>query len=274
MALTINHQTNDISNSTGTITINGVVVGGDNTPIIWSGNRGLFGGGDTGSASNVIDYVTIATTGNATDFGDLTVARHSPAACSDGIYGLFGGGFIPADPTGSASNVIDYVTIATLANATDFGDLTEAQYGPAACSNGTYGLFGGGLDGSAINVINYVTIATTGNATDFGDLTAARYGLAACSNGTYGLFGGGWGGSISNVIDYVTISTTGNATDFGDLTVVKYGPAACSDLTYGIFGGGSTSNVIDYVTIATPANATDFGDLTVARTSPAACSGD
>ena len=40
---------------------------------------GLFGGGNTGSASNVIDYVTIASTGNATDFGDLTVAREAVA---------------------------------------------------------------------------------------------------------------------------------------------------------------------------------------------------
>ncbi len=38
-----------------------------------AGSRGLFGGGSTPSDSNVIDYVTIATTGDATDFGDLTM---------------------------------------------------------------------------------------------------------------------------------------------------------------------------------------------------------
>ena len=31
------------------------------------GRRRVFGGGD----SNVMDYITIASTGNATDFGDL-----------------------------------------------------------------------------------------------------------------------------------------------------------------------------------------------------------
>jgi hypothetical protein len=38
--------------------------------------RGVFSGGlSTGFViSNVIDYITIATTGNATDFGDLTVS--------------------------------------------------------------------------------------------------------------------------------------------------------------------------------------------------------
>ena len=45
-------------------------------------SRGVFGGGFTGSYSNVLDYVTIQTAGNATDFGDLTVARDGLAACS------------------------------------------------------------------------------------------------------------------------------------------------------------------------------------------------
>ena len=36
--------------------------------------RGVFGGGLTPSNVNTIDYVTIASTGNANDFGDLTQA--------------------------------------------------------------------------------------------------------------------------------------------------------------------------------------------------------
>ncbi|KKN04858.1 hypothetical protein LCGC14_1093090, partial [marine sediment metagenome] len=35
--------------------------------------RGIFGGG-SGAAENIIDYITIGSTGNATDFGDLTVS--------------------------------------------------------------------------------------------------------------------------------------------------------------------------------------------------------
>ena len=50
-----------------------------------AGDRGIFGGGYTGSASNVIDYITISTPGNATDFGDLTVAREGNDATSDGL---------------------------------------------------------------------------------------------------------------------------------------------------------------------------------------------
>ena len=141
----------------------------------WYGSRGLFGGGrDVSSVrTNVIDYVTISTPSNAVDFGDLTVARNNLASCSDGTYGLFGGGY--------NSNVIDYVTIATTGNAIDFGDLTVGRYDLASCSDGTYGLFGGGRNSGFSNVIDYVTIATPGNATDFGDLTVARDGVASCS---------------------------------------------------------------------------------------------
>jgi len=39
----------------------------------------VFGGGSTGSNSDVMDYITIATEGNATEFGELTVARNSLA---------------------------------------------------------------------------------------------------------------------------------------------------------------------------------------------------
>jgi len=151
----------------------------DLSGIVQASGRGLFGGGSAGANSNVIDYVTISTTGNAVDFGDLTVARHALASCSNSTRGLFGGG---AD-----SNIIDYVTISTTGNAVDFGDLTVARGALASCSNSTRGLFGGGVTGTRIDVIDYVTISTTGNAVDFGDLTVARHYLAACSNSHGGL---------------------------------------------------------------------------------------
>jgi hypothetical protein len=50
--------------------------------------RATWGGGYTPSASNVLDYVTIATTGNAADFGDLTAAKTSNCACSDANGGV------------------------------------------------------------------------------------------------------------------------------------------------------------------------------------------
>ena len=92
---------------------------------------------------------------------------------------MFGGG-----TDGSNSNVIDYITISSTGNATDFGNLSTARNSLAATSNGTTGrgVFGGGYDGSASDVIDYITISSTGDATDFGNLSVARYNLGATSD--------------------------------------------------------------------------------------------
>jgi len=94
-----------------------------------STTRSVFSGGWSNSAVNVLDYVTTASTGNATDFGDLTIARDYVAGASSDTRGVTGGG------TTSGSNVIDYVTIASAGNAIDFGDLLSSENDLAACSN-------------------------------------------------------------------------------------------------------------------------------------------
>ena len=49
----------------------------------------MGGGVPDGSTSvNTIDYVEIATTGNAKDFGDLVTATQGSGACSNGHGGL------------------------------------------------------------------------------------------------------------------------------------------------------------------------------------------
>lgn len=48
--------------------------------------RGVFGGGDTGGGGsdlNNIDYITINSLGNASDFGDLTANKKTLAACAN-----------------------------------------------------------------------------------------------------------------------------------------------------------------------------------------------
>jgi len=193
-------------------------------------NRGVFGGGAYDNNGiygyrNTIDYIDITSPGNATDFGDLTVAREDLAATSNGAdnKGVFAGG--KADS--GLVNTIDYITIPTPGNAHNFGHLTAARYMLAATSNGANNkcVFGGGLstDGRT-NTIDYVDISSSGNATYFGDLTVARYGLAATSNGANNkcVFAGGDADSgLVNTIDYITIPTPGNAHDFGDLTVAR-----------------------------------------------------
>lgn len=233
--------------------------------------RGLFGGGRTPTYVNTIDYITISSTGNALDFGDLIQSRGLNAACSSNIRGVFGGGYQPN------SNTVDYVTITSTSNAQDFGDLTQARHGISGCSSTTRGLFASGFPSpTTTNIIDYVIISSIGNATDFGDLTLSRYQLSTCSSGTRALFGGGnTGPTVYNTIDYVTIATTANAIDFGDLTQARNGGSGCSSSTRGIFGGGitpSVTNTIDFITIASIGNAQDFGDLTQARWGIMSCS--
>ena len=54
----------------------------------YAGGRGVFGTGYNNNNTSNIDYVTIDTLGNATDFGDLTVARSLLGSCSNGHGGL------------------------------------------------------------------------------------------------------------------------------------------------------------------------------------------
>ena len=76
---------------------------------------------------------------------------------------------------------LDYITISTLGNAQDFGDVTQSRYQLDSTSNRTdeRGVSGGG---SGFNIIDYITISTPGNAQDFGDLTVGRFGVGASSN--------------------------------------------------------------------------------------------
>jgi hypothetical protein len=242
-----------------------------------AGARGVFGGGQAGPANtNTIEYITISSTGNSQDFGDLFQTRRLVSSCSSSTRGLFGGGYAPG-----FINTIDFITISSTGNAADFGDLTQSRYGPSACSNSTRGIFSGGNSPSvpapgASNVIDYVTISSTGNAQDFGDTTVARWYNSSSSSSTRGIIAGGVTPAASNVIDYITISTLGNAQDFGDLTQARYGITSCANATRALFAGGqnpsSYFNTIDYITISTLGNAVNFGSLTVTRGYGSSCS--
>ena len=132
---------------------------------------------------NNLEYITTANAGNATDFGDTTLARGQFAACSDATRGLFVGGY--GTFTNNRTDTIDYITIQTAGNATDFGDLSQNLIRMGATSNATRGVIGGGFtttgSSTRVNTVEYVTIQSPGNATDLGDLAAINYGLSAFS---------------------------------------------------------------------------------------------
>jgi len=235
-------------------------------------SRGIFASGydSGGNDRNDIQYVTISSTGNAFDFGDLTTTRRGASVTSNSTRGVAAAGSGP-------SNVIDYFTIASTGNAQDFGDTIVSTDFRGGCSSSTRSVFAGGYVAPAfVNSIDYITTSTTGNAQDFADLTAVRgTGLGTFANSTRGIFGGGnlGGGATSNVIDFITIATLGNASDFGDLSAGKYNIASCSSSTRGLFAGGNpTTNTIEYITILTTGNAQDFGDLTNSRNASGALS--
>ena len=87
-----------------------------------------------GAAVNTIDYVTIATLGNALDFGDLTEVIYAAQHVSDSLRGVRMGGVTPNDTT------IDFITIPTTGNAHDFGELLSTHKEGAGLSNAHGGL--------------------------------------------------------------------------------------------------------------------------------------
>ena len=102
--------------------------------------RGLIANGyqpsPTGGVVNTAEFLTIATIGNSTEFGDTTQARYSTfgSSCSRTRMVCLGGYVAP-----TTVNTIDSLTITTTGNAVDFGDLSTAG-GPTSTSNGHGGL--------------------------------------------------------------------------------------------------------------------------------------
>ena len=186
-----------------------------------------------------------------------------------GTRGIILGGESPS--TGNR-DIIEYITIETLGNTQDFGNLVYSRRGGTSnCGSRVRALIGGGYTGpSDASGIDFFAFATLGNATDFGDLTSNTHSGSACSTNTRGLFTGGYTGSgtVTNNICYVTIAETGNAVDYGELSDEKYsGAFGGATQTRGVFGGGSVpsspngTNSIEFISLQSYGGAQDFGDL-------------
>ena len=204
--------------------------------------RGIYGGSRYSTTavnnSSLIEFVTMASTGSGSNFGNLITGRGAMGTCSSPTRGIFAGGGTSSPVV--VSNSIEYVTIQTLGDSQDFGDLSGAALDPyGGVSSTTRGLLSGIFPAvPATNIIEFITIATLGNATDFGDLTVARSGSAKMSNSVRGVFAKGRGGSSPytyyNTIDFVTIASTGNASDFGDATSAQWSTSGFSDAHGGL----------------------------------------
>ena len=145
--------------------------------------RGVFLGGFLQPGNtDIIDFVTISTQGNAADFGDLLAEINlARTGVSNSVRGLV---------KQRSGGVIDYITIATLGNAVEFG--TAGTYRVSSgTSSPTRGIFSGGYSSpnpqAPGDTIDYVQIMSTGDTVDFGDLTQGRAYCVSVSNGHGGL---------------------------------------------------------------------------------------
>lgn len=197
------------------------------------------------------------------------------AAAAPGMHGSRGFSI-----GGHGKTSIDVYNIASLGNATDFGDQLGSYSGAGGtCSNITRGIYSGA---GSTNVIEYINCASAGDGTDFGDKRTATSAPFGVSNGIRGIMAGSITSTGETEIDYITIAAPdgGNAAEFGDLLDGRGMGGRGEDATRGIFMGGSHDdntgeNTISYVTTATLGNATDFsGDRTVAYAFSGGCGGN
>ena len=237
----------------------------DTTP----GARGLFTGGYASGASSPkttdkINYVNIASTGNAQEFGTLSSGANQdivPCGASR-TRGVFRNG-------NSAS--MTFVTFASTGNSVTFGNSGLTANRANGLSNETRGIHGGG-SGSTRNQMEYITIASTGNAVDFGNLVTGAHSAGTGASATRGIFAGcaAHPTNNGNAIEFVTIATLGNAEDFGDLQHDgnSYQSNSSSNATRMFV---MDDNVIEFIQIQTLGNAVDFGDTSSSTSRGGGC---
>ena len=234
--------------------------------------RGIFSG--HGPNYRAMQYITFASEGRYVIFGDATTnssPNSSTRVCeASSTRFLNMGDYL-------WTNVIDYVEINTIGNATDFGDLRQKRAQGTGFSSPTRAMYCGGYRQTSpggnhdVSDIDVVKFASLGNATNFGDLIQEKKtNGSGTSNSVRGVIGGGTGGEYVDTIEYVTLSSEGNGTEFGNLTAPAGFGGAVANQTSAVFRGGerniggsdAASNIIDFIQIATGGNAQDFGDAT------------
>ena len=203
--------------------------------------------------------------GDSIGWAQVTAVKATGPGGNSGFTGFIAGGNDPSPWT--AINTIDYITITTMGNSVDFGDLHEAKTGSQTIANKNRILWPGGYTGGGYNAnISYNNVQSKGDGADFGDLIQVKSGASCVANNTRGLVGQSGDQNAApyytNIIESVAIQSTGNSTDFGDGQEegATYG---ANSSTRGLWGAVNNSPVkITYTTISTQGNVTDFGTTT------------
>ena len=246
--------------------------------------RGIFASGWDGSGNSVknIDYINIATTGNATAWGEVISAGMALAGgASNNIRGVYCGGFTAA-PTNSRISTMQALTISTEGEIIDFGDLQFNSQQLSGAGNETRGIYTMGyaypnMSPVSTNSLNMsytmIEFMSSGNRTDFGDIidNAGCRDLAKVETHIRGYFAGGEGTGQDSPSHNKNITIKGFANNseslnFGELSTLSQRGAAVGSATRGCFIIGSTIpayvNTIEYITLTTSGESTDFGDAT------------
>ena len=245
-----------------------------------AGTRGIVMGGPAPgepAGTNMMQYLSIATTGDTGDFGDLTRKKYaSYGGISSRTRGIMPGGYFYNQPSGPGTYIddIDAFTISIKSNAFDFGNLTQARQSGSAMSSPTRGVIYGGYFHPSYVKNEFITIASTGNAQEFGDAYdkgGNRYNPSGVSNSIRGLMAGGLREpSQTKYIESYQLATLGKGINFGDLSTNTRSKNGTASPVRGVFAGGRSpadpgTTGIEYVSMQTEGDAVDFGDLTQAR---------
>ena len=227
-----------------------------------SSTHGYTAGGGSGSGGgtgqNIIDKFSFVAGGNATDVGDLTLARREMSGSSSQTHGYVSGG-------GDSGNFIEKYSFSTNGNSIDIGDLLLVFKNHSGQTSETHGYATGGDGSTQATMITKYSHVSDGNATDVGDLITSGQNSTGNSSTTHG-YVSNCGSSPYTTIEKFSFATDTNSTDVGDSTVSRYSTAGQSSTTHGHCSGGiPTVNVIDRFSFSTDGNAVDWGDLTQAR---------
>ena len=172
-----------------------VNVSGDKATATSSPTRFVVASGNS-SNPQIIEYGTIASRGNTVAFGDLTYGGSGfrmPRATSNGIRGIFAGGYQTASPNVGMKDIC-YITMATTGNAVEFGELTGTRQRQNCMSSQTKSIQVGGQSdasgsGDDLLTIESIDYASAGNGIDFGDTNGVTANGAGLSDSHGGLGG-------------------------------------------------------------------------------------
>jgi len=251
--------------------------------------RGIFSGGVTPNSVKNIDYINIASTGNAVAWGELlSVGTSLHGSASNNIRGVFVGGFTGA-PTNSRISLMQGITIPTNGETFDFGDLQFNSQQLSGVGNATRGVYANGyaypnmspVSDSSLNMsYSMIEFMSSANRSDFGDIidNAACRDLATCETPIRGYFAGGEGTGQDSPSHNKNITIKGFANNseslnFGELSQHSLRGSGAGSATRGVFllgqltGTNTVTNIMEYITLTTSGEVIDFGDITTGDTS-------